>query len=203
MDIDFIYILNIIGLIAFSVSGAFKGMKYQLDILGVIVLGVMTALGGGILRDVLMNSMPASLVNETDMYFAISIAVIAYFLGRRIQNVVPVIKIFDAAGLAVFTVMGAEKGISGGLGVIGIILMGTLTGVAGGVIRDLLVNDVPFVLKEEVYAMFCIVGSLLLWVLMEVAGIEKNVSIYVVIALVFIGRVMAIKFDWHLPKRRI
>lgn len=203
MDIDFIYILNIVGLIAFSVSGAFKGMKYHLDVLGVVVLGVMTALGGGILRDVLMNSKPASLVNETDMYFAISIAIIAYILGRRVQNYAPIIKVFDAAGLAVFTVMGAEKGISGGLGVIGVIIMGTLTGVAGGVIRDLLVNEVPFILKEEVYAMFCITGSLLLWILFTMTGMDKNTSIYIVIALIFIGRAMAIKFDWHLPKRKI
>lgn len=203
MDIDFIYILNIIGLIAFSVSGAFKGMKYHLDVLGVIVLGVMTALGGGILRDVLMNSRPASLVNETDMYFAISIAVIAYILGRRVQNYVTIIKIFDAAGLAVFTVMGAEKGISGGLGAIGVIIMGTLTGVAGGVIRDLFVNEVPFILKEEVYAMFCIIGSFLLWILLKFSDIDRNIAIYIVISIIFIGRINAIKFDWHLPKRKI
>ncbi|HNX58757.1 MAG TPA: TRIC cation channel family protein, partial [Spirochaetota bacterium] len=119
MNTDLITILNIIGVIAFAISGALKGMKSQLDILGVIVLGIITALGGGIIRDILMNVTPSSLKNERDMYFAIAASLLTYFAGRRIHNLTDIIRIFDAAGLAVFTVIGAEIGVSGGLGYLG------------------------------------------------------------------------------------
>jgi uncharacterized membrane protein YeiH len=202
MNTDLITILNIAGVIAFAISGALKGMKSQLDILGVIVLGVITALGGGIIRDVLMNVVPLSLLNERDMYFAIAASLATYFAGRRVHNLADIIKIFDAAGLAVFTVIGAEKGISGELGVLGVIIMGTLTGVAGGVIRDLLVAEIPFVLKEEVYAMFCIAGALLYYILAK-SHAPNMVSVWAVIIMIFAGRVCAIRFNLHLPKRNL
>lgn len=200
---DIIDILDIVGVLAFAISGAFKGMKANLDILGVVVLGVITALGGGILRDVLMNSIPASLINERDLYLAIISSIMAYLLGGKIQNFVPIIKIFDAAGLAVFTIIGAEKGMSGELGILGIVIMGALTGVAGGVIRDLLVTEIPFVLKEEIYAMFCIVGAFIYFVMIKWLCMDKNVVILIVISLIFFGRVMAIKYDLHLPRRQV
>lgn len=202
MNTDLITILNIIGVIAFAISGALKGMKSQLDILGVIVLGIITALGGGIIRDILMNVMPSSLLNERDMYFAIAAALLTYFAGRRIHNLTDIIRIFDAAGLAVFTVIGAEIGVSGGLGALGVIIMGTLTGVAGGVIRDLLVAEIPFVLKEEVYALFCIAGALLYRIL-SISHVPNPIAVWSVILLIFSGRILAIKFNLHLPKRKI
>lgn len=202
MNTDLITILNIIGVIAFAISGALKGMKSQLDILGVIVLGIITALGGGIIRDILMNVIPSSLLNERDMYFAIAASLLTYFAGRRIHNLTDIIRIFDAAGLAVFTVIGAEIGVSGGLGVLGVIIMGTLTGVAGGVIRDLLVAEIPFVLKEEVYALFCIAGALIYRIL-SVSHIPNSIAVWSVILMIFSGRILAIKFNLHLPKRKI
>lgn len=195
-------ILYIIGIIAFAASGSFKGMKHQLDIFGVIVLGIITALGGGILRDVLINKIPFALLNEHDLYFSIGASLIAYFFGNRIHDYTEIIKYFDAAGLALFTVIGAQKGIEAGLGPLGIIMMGTLTGVAGGMIRDMLVCEIPFVLKEEVYALFCVFGTLG-YILLQKTGMNPMSASWITIAFIFIGRVIAIRFNLHIPKRRI
>lgn len=194
-------ILNLSGLIAFSASGVLKGVKNRLDIFGVVVLAVVTSLGGGILRDVILNKVPASVVNERDMYLVIVVALITYIISKKVENYIMFIKVLDAAGLALFTVVGAEAGFNAGLGALGVVLMGTFTGVAGGAIRDILVKEVPFVLKEEIYALFSIAGSLLYWIGMEYFDLDKKVVISVIIPFIFIGRVVAIKYDLHLPRR--
>ena len=194
-------VLNLSGLIAFSASGVLKGVKNKLDIFGVVVLAVVTSLGGGILRDVILNRVPTSVVNERDMYLVIIVALITYFISKKVENYLMFIKILDAAGLALFTVVGAEAGFNAGLGALGVVLMGTCTGEAGGAIRDMLVQEIPFVLKEEIYALFSITGSVMYWIGINYLNIDKNMVIYFIIPFIFIGRVVAIKYDLHLPRR--
>lgn len=193
-------VLNISGLIAFSASGVLKGVKSKLDLFGVVVLAVITSLGGGTLRDIMLNRVPVSLVNDKDMYLVIVVAVITYFIAKKVENYIMFIKILDAAGLALFTVVGAEAGFNAGLGALGVIIMGTCTGIVGGAIRDILVKEIPFVLKEEIYAVFSIIGSLIYWAGMKYFSIDKNMLIYFIITFIFIGRVIAIKFNMQLPK---
>lgn len=196
----FISILNIIGIIAFAISGAMKGIKYSLDLLGIIVLGIITAIGGGIIRDVLLNQIPLILKNEKDLIFALVASIIPYFFVNKIEKISFLIQLFDALGLAVFTVIGAAKGMEANIGIFGVIIMGSLTGVAGGMLRDILVGETPFVLKEDVYASFAIAGSLLYYILVKFTFLNKMIIIYGVIILIFIGRLFAIKFKWNLPK---
>ncbi len=195
-------ILNILGIIAFSASGALKGLKHHLDIFGVVVLGIITAFGGGMMRDAMLNKVPAALLNETMIYYAVGTAIVAYMLGRRVENFVFVIKFFDAIGLAVFTIVGAQIGIESKLGIFGVMIMGTLTGVAGGVIRDALVGEIPFVLKEEIYAMFCVLGSAVYFLGLK-ADVNKNILIYGIVLFISVARILAVKYDLHLPKRKI
>ncbi len=195
-------ILNEIGIIAFAISGAIKGIKHSLDFLGIMVLGVLTALGGGVLRDILLNTTPVILKNEIDIIFAISASIAAYFFAKRLQKLSFIIQIFDALGLAVFTIIGAEKGLEFNLGLIGVIIMGTSTGVVGGMIRDVLVGEIPFVLKEEIYASFSILGSFLYCILLRYLKLNKEIAIYTVILMVFIGRLIAIRYRLQLPKAR-
>ncbi len=199
---ELLAILNILGVSAFAVSGALKGMKHNLDIFGVIVLGIITALGGGIIRDIMIGTIPVAIAHEQDLYFAIVPALITYFAGKRVHNYSGIIKVFDAAGLAVFTVSGAQKGIDANLGVLGVIIMGTLTGVAGGVIRDTLVTEIPFILREEVYAVFCVIGAFLFWLFVSL-GLSHHFSVWTVIILIFSGRLFAIYFNLHLPKKKL
>ncbi|MGC8765895.1 MAG: trimeric intracellular cation channel family protein [Brevinematia bacterium] len=201
MSIDLLLlILNEIGVVAFAISGAIKGIKHSLDLLGIIVLGVLTAIGGGVIRDVLLNTMPLILRNELDLIFAIIASLVAYFFARRLEKVSFLIQIFDALGLAVFTIIGAEKGMEHNLGLLGVIIMGTSTGVGGGMLRDILVGEIPFVLKEEIYASFAILGSFFYCVLFKYFALRKEIVIYVIILLIFIGRLIAIKYRLKLPK---
>ena len=197
-----LFILNIVGIVAFAVSGAMKGMKYSLDILGVVVLGILTALGGGMVRDVLLNQVPVVLLHEEDLVYAIVASIGTYILGGRVKDFSRLIRYFDALGLALFTVVGAQKGMNASLGVLGVVIMGPSTGVVGGMIRDLLVREIPSVLREEIYASFCIVGSLLYYVLYKGSG-SSLLAMVVVVGFIFVGRVLAIRFDWHLPRRSL
>ncbi len=196
-------VLNIAGVAAFSISGVLAGVKKKLDILGVVVLGIITAFGGGILRDVILNSVPASVVNERDIYIAIVISILAYALFKKMKNYFYLIRIFDAAGLALFTIIGAERGMSAGLGLLGTVLMATLTGVAGGAIRDVLIMEIPFILKEEVYALLSIIGSVVFWIGINYFDLDKSILSYIIIIMIFAGRMIAVKYNLHLPRRTI
>ncbi|URA09749.1 trimeric intracellular cation channel family protein [Thermospira aquatica] len=195
-------VLNIVGIVAFAVSGAMKGMKYSLDILGVVVLGILTALGGGMVRDVLLNQLPEALRHEEVILYAIGSSVVTYLLGRRVKNISQWVRYFDALGLALFTTVGAEKGMSASLGLLGVIIMGTSTGVVGGMLRDIFVGEIPSVLREEIYASFCIVGSGIYY-LFRFLSFPNSWSIALVVGFIFVGRVLAIRYSWHLPRRSL
>ncbi len=197
-----IEVLDIVGTIAFAISGALKGLKYHLDILGVVILGIITAIGGGILRDVLLNEIPMTLLDERALYYSIAAALLTFFLAGKIHEYVPVVKVFDAIGLAVFTIIGCRRGLDKDLGIIAVAIMGTLTGIAGGVTRDMLVKEIPFVLKEEIYALFCIVGGMLYWLLHNYTQLKDTYIIYFLIMFIFVGRMFAIKYNLHLPNKK-
>ena len=113
------------------------------------------------------------------------------------------IRIFDAAGLALFTIIGAERGMSAGLGLLGTVLMATLTGVAGGAIRDVLIMEIPFILKEEVYALLSIIGAVVFWIGINYFDLDKSILSYIIIIMIFAGRMIAVKYNLHLPRRTI
>lgn len=198
-----IEILNTVGVIAFSISGALKGEKHRLDILGIVILGVITAVGGGIIRDVILNQVPYSIVHEKDAYIAAVTALISYIIyyNKLEEKLSYLIKISDSAGLAAFTVIGAQKGLVSGLGPLGVAVMATLTGVGGGVVRDLLVNEVPFILKEDVYAFLCLLGGGVYWVGIK-GGMSEGIMMNMIMASIFIIRIFVIMFNLSLPSRK-
>ncbi|WP_321328913.1 trimeric intracellular cation channel family protein [uncultured Ilyobacter sp.] len=197
-----IEVLNTLGIVAFSVSGALKGEKHKLDIFGIVVLGVITAVGGGIIRDVVLNQVPDSIIQERDAYLAVFIAIVSYIvyhdkLEGKLSNI---IKVSDAAGLAAFTVIGAQKGLGNDLGLLGFSIMATLTGVGGGVLRDMLVNEIPFILKEDVYAFLCLIGGGVYWGGIKL-GFSEALMMNTVMISIFIIRIMAIMFNLQLPSK--
>lgn len=203
----FFEITNYIGIIAFAISGMLKGLKYKLDIFGVTVLGIMTAVGGGMVRDVLLNKVPGSLINENDAYLAIITSLVSYlFLCNKLEgskSISKLVMLSDALGLAAFTIIGAEKGVTAQLGPFSTVVMATLTGVGGGVIRDLLVSDIPFVLKEDLYAVLCALGGLLYWFLANANQelLTRENLAYILFITLFITRMIAIKYKLNLPSR--
>ncbi len=194
----FIDILGLIGTAAFAVSGVLVGIKSRLDLFGVFVLAVFTASGGGLLRDIILKKgMP---VLFTDSRYLITIflsTVLACSLFRFLTKIHLFIQVFDALGLGVFTVLAAFECISLKVPLIGIIFISVLTGIGGGIIRDILVNNVPMVFKSEIYALASIIGAFAFYFLYK--NIDLAVSMYVCILLVFAVRITAVYFNLNLP----
>jgi uncharacterized membrane protein YeiH len=197
---NIIYILDLTGTAAFAASGAWVGVRKHMDMFGVLVLGTVTAVGGGTLRDLLLGDIPPfSLQDETYIYIAIGVSLVVFINRDRFKVFEKPLLYFDAIGLGTFVIIGTTKAIDFQMGTLGAVLMGVMTGTAGGVLRDLLANQVPFILRREIYASACIVGGTLL-VVLEHFGIIRPIAALIAAGTVITVRLLAIHFDWSLPK---
>lgn len=197
---DIIYFLDIIGTAAFAASGAWVGVRKHMDMFGVLVLGIVTAVGGGTLRDLLLGDIPPfSLQDENYIYIAIAVSLIVFANRNRFKVFEKPLLYFDAIGLGTFVVIGTTKALDFQLGALGAVLMGVMTGTAGGVMRDLFANQVPLILRREIYASACIAGGALL-VILERVNTLRPVAALLAAGTVISVRLLAIHFDWSLPK---
>ncbi|RJT06751.1 trimeric intracellular cation channel family protein [Halococcus sp. IIIV-5B] len=193
--------MNAVGLLAFAAAGALKGVDADLDLFGVTVLGTLTALGGGIVRDVLVGRIPVALRTTTDVGLAFAgvviAVVLAWLLGGRVRGH-PVVALSDAIGLAAFAATGALVGIDADLSAFGVVVLAALTGVGGGSLADVLLGRVPAVLHEDFYATPAVVGGAAFWIAtrFDVATGSATLGCAVV---VFALRVLALRGDWRLP----
>lgn len=193
------YILEIIGTIAFSVSGAVVGIKKKMDILGVATLGIITAVGGGILRDIIIGVVPPTAFrNPAYTLIAIAVAVLAFFpfVSRKINLDHFVWILADSIGLGAFTMIGVSSGTAFNNLFLEVFL-GVLTGVGGGVIRDICSGDIPMIFVKHFYACPCIIGAIICAILNRY---DPDLAIVVGFAVILILRLLAAKFKWHLPK---
>ncbi|HUT32173.1 MAG TPA: trimeric intracellular cation channel family protein [Planctomycetota bacterium] len=195
-----IQFLDYLGTLAFAVSGALKGVRKEMDVFGVAVLATVTAIGGGTIRDTLLGEKVFWLHNSVYVPLAVVAAIAVFVLYRWVQKTHRELLIFDAIGLGVFTAIGAVKAWDAGTGLVGVVTMGCLTGVGGGIIRDVLAGDVPAVLREEVYASATIAGAFLFWVLMR-AETGPGVAVWAAAALTLLIRLASIALRWRLPRR--
>lgn len=194
-----IFALEIIGTIAFAISGAMVGIEKKMDIFGVLVLGMTTAVGGGIIRDLLIGVVPPMAFQEP-VYaltaIAVSIIVFLPFVRNRINKISKMILLMDSIGLGIFTVIGIRAAASFNNAFLSIFLA-LVTGVGGGVLRDVFAQDRPMIFVKHFYASAAIIGavvSLLLW------NINVETSMIVGSVTVIVLRILAAKFRWHLPK---
>lgn len=194
-------IFNIIGLLAFSFSGAAKGINRGLDIFGIAVLGTITALGGGMIRDFMVSRTPVMLTNPYYIGFSL-LGVLFALLTRRWSNKILTDWGFlfsDAIGLSAFTVTGALVAIEYHLGIIGIIILGLSTAIGGGIMRDILVGEIPLIFQKEVYASCSILGGFVFWLIIFLNG-EKTFASTVGMMTTLLLRLLAIKRQWNLPR---
>ena len=203
-----LFILEIIGTIAFAVSGAFVAVKAKFDIFGVIVVGCITAIGGGIMRDTLIGSVPPQIFNKSYLVAVAAVASVAVFLLSYFDRnkfedvnakVDKVNNIFDAIGLAAFTVMGTEVAFEKGLSdnIFLSITIGVLSGVGGGLLRDIFTENLPYIFKKHIYAIASIGGSLIYYFLRNVQDV---VAVFSGLAFIIIIRLLATHYRWSLPK---
>lgn len=203
------YVLELIGTVAFAVSGAMVAIERRLDLFGVVFLGVITAVGGGMIRDVLIGSFPpAMFVSIEYVLIAISVSALvflaAYFKSeiyfKNAALIDTVNNIFDAVGLGAFSVTGTRIGISSGYGdnVFMCIFLGMLTGIGGGLMRDMMSRSIPFVLRKRIYAVAAIAGAGLYYLLFAFK-VQNTLAIFSAVSLTCIIRVLATKYKWDLP----
>jgi len=197
---DLIIALDLFGTFVFAITGAFRGVRHELDILGVLVLSVFTGVGGGILRDMILGVVPPAVFTH-EVYFLVCLAggLLVFFSATHIAPWWNLVKVFDAVGLGIFAALGALKGYEYGLGPIGVVMMGTMTAVGGGVIRDILVREIPAVLTSDFYATAAALGALSLWGC-EAADLGNEASLLVCAGLTIGLRLVAMTLKIGLPR---
>src|SRR5690606_33075656 len=160
------YIIEILGTVAFAMSGALTAMSKRLDPFGVLIIAFVTAVGGGTLRDVMIGSTPVGWMLNINYAYAILFGfILAVLFRRRLDRLRKSLFLFDTIGLGVFTLIGLQKGIAIGLHPVICIALGTMTACFGGVLRDILCNDIPVIFQREIYATICIIGGILFFAL--------------------------------------
>ncbi|MDE3722877.1 trimeric intracellular cation channel family protein [Nocardiopsis sp. N85] len=195
-------ILDLVGIFAFAVDGALTAIRTaRVDIVGVLVLGVVTAIGGGILRDVLLGVTPATFQDWRYVTVALLGGTVAFFLSTRLTRLSKPILLFDAAGLSLFVVIGAAKAIELGFGPLQAVLLGAITGVGGGTIRDVLLNRVPTVLSanSHLYAIPAMLGAGTVSVA-HLLGFDAGWVAVVGALLCFTIRLLALRYRWNAPR---
>ncbi len=197
-----LFILELVGVVAFAIAGALKAIEREMDIFGILVLAAITALGGGIIRDLLADRPPVSLTQP--LYFATAIVggLLTVPLGSFITRYRDWLKIFDALGLAVFAALGANVALAAHLNVLSVVLFGLLPGIGGGVLRDLLANEVPMVLRQEVYALAALIGILAQWGL-AMLGVDLLIAALIGALVTVLIRLAAIRLNLNLPRVRM
>lgn len=213
LDIDVFSIMEILGTVAFACSGAMLAIEKKLDLLGVIVLAVTTSVGGGMFRDILIGKLPPMLFrNPVYVLVAVIAAVVFFFMAgsRRFIRFClgsvyydRLMNLLDAIGLGAFTVVGVNAGINSPYNdyVFLSIFLGVITGVGGGLLRDIMANRVPSVLREHIYACASILGAVCYFYMRDIWGADAAVVLSA--SLVIAVRVLARRYDWNLPKCKI
>lgn len=197
---SFLNIIDITGIFAFAVAGAFSAMARKLDPFGVLVLSFVTAIGGGTLRDVLIGNLPVSwLENSTAIIVIFVSSIAAMFFSRHIRQFQTTLFLFDALGLGSFTITGIEIASSGGFSGGICIAIGTISACFGGVMRDVLLNNVPLLFRKEIYAMACILGGGL-YLLLKKINLDEDLSRILCILVIFTIRVVAFRYRLSLPR---
>jgi uncharacterized membrane protein YeiH len=197
----FIYVLDLFGTMAFAVTGAFKAIESKADIVGIVILATITGVAGGTIRDIVLGKFPPnSIVDPTYVIITVATGVVLFFLYTKLKKHWNVFLKFDAIGLGVFTVIGATFAYNiFGLNFLAMVLAGMLTAVGGGILRDVFVNQVPIVFVKELYALASFVGVVIFYLILAV-GADLYVASIVGIALVTGLRLVAMKYNWNLPK---
>ena len=196
-----LFVLDLVGTFVFALDGALVALRVaRLDIVGAITLGMVTAIGGGILRDLLIGAVPPATFSDW-RYLAVATAggLIAFLLGHRLERLSSPITVLDAAGLSLFAVTGASKALDFGLGVGQAVLLGAVTAVGGGTMRDVLVRRVPAVLQSGLYAIPAIIGAALTVAAIRAEGYGP-VTAVAAAAICFLVRMVGVRYDINAPR---
>ena len=194
-----LYFIDILGTMVFAISGALAGRDKKLDFFGIAAVGLITAIGGGTVRDVLLGSTPVGWMNDLIYLSMIGAGIlISLLFGKAVRRLRRTFFMFDTVGIAVFTVLGLQKALALDVHPVIAIMMGMVSAVFGGVLRDIVCNEIPLIFRKEIYALTCLCGGILFVVLTQIPiDLSWNIAITVIFIMIF--RVLAVKFKWQLP----
>ncbi|AJA69521.1 trimeric intracellular cation channel family protein [Myroides odoratimimus] len=196
---NFFDILDLLGTLAFAISGALAGRERRLDLFGMTILAFATAIGGGTIRDMMIGWTPVMwLTNLSYFYVTLLGVAMAIVFYKKFNFLRYSLFLFDTIGIAVFTLIGIEKGMTVGLHPIICVTLGTITACFGGVIRDILANKIPLIFKQEIYATACILGGLVYY-LLNYFELSKDILYVGTAGIIILIRVLAVKYKWSLP----
>ena len=192
-------LLDIIGTMAFAMSGALTAMNKRFDPFGVFIIAFVTAVGGGTVRDVLIGRTPVGWMLDLKYVYVIILGfILSVIFRKKFDRLRTSLFLFDTIGLGVFTLIGLERGILTGLHPIICIALGTMTACFGGVTRDILCNEIPVIFRREIYATICILGGIVFFVLKE-WNLNDDILYLVTCIVIILVRLMAVKYKWYLP----
>ncbi|MCC9043230.1 trimeric intracellular cation channel family protein [Myroides sp. M-43] len=195
----FFDILDLLGTLAFAISGALAGRERRLDLFGMTILAFATAIGGGTIRDMMIGWTPVTWVTDLSYFYVTMLGVVmAIVFYKKFNFLRYSLFLFDTIGIAVFTLIGIEKGMTVGLHPIICVTLGTITACFGGVIRDILANKIPLIFKQEIYATACILGGLVYY-LLNYFELSKDIMYISTAGIIIVVRVLAVKYKWSLP----
>jgi len=193
------YTLDILGTVAFAISGVLVATNKRLDPFGVFIVAFVTAAGGGTLRDILIGRNPVAWMQDLNYVYAIIVAAIfAILIRKKIRYLNKSLFLFDTIGLGVFTIIGTEIGIQQNLHPIISIALGTMTATFGGVIRDILCNEIPVIFRKEIYASACIIGAIAFLISYQL-NVADTINYTITISIIILIRLVAVKYKLSLP----
>lgn len=196
-------ILDILGLIAFAISGALAGIEKKLDFFGVFVIAMVTSIGGGTLRDLLIGHTPVFwLLDLQTFYIVVSTTIVSIIFRQYLSFLRTSLFLFDTIGIGIFTIIGIEKGLAINFSPIVCILLGTVTACFGGVARDILCNEIPVIFRKEIYATACLIGGLMFFGL-KYLQINDDVIYIGTAGTIILIRILAVRYNWSFPKIEI
>ncbi len=195
---SFIYYIDLLGTMVFAISGAMAANRNGIDVFGATFMGFVTAIGGGSLRDVFLNIRPVW-VEDGNYLIAIFIGVIlSIILNKQLDNFARTLFLFDAIGIGFFTVVGVEKSIAYESSAISAVMLGMFSACMGGVIRDVLMNVTPLILRKEIYASACLAGAII-YVLLSLTPLSDGIVAFISASVVFTIRFVSVKYNLSLP----
>jgi len=195
---SFFQLFDLLGTVAFAISGTLAAIDKKLDFFGILIIAFVTSVGGGTLRDLLIGRTPVGWMTDlTYIYIIIISAIVGIIFRKKMGHLSKTLFLFDSIGLGVFTITGAEIGLQFGLHPIICIMLATMTGSFGGLIRDILCNEIPVILRKEIYASACILGAFV-FLLLEKINMQQDFQYILTSSVVIIIRILAVKNKWSL-----
>ncbi len=195
---SWIYLLDLLGTAAFAISGVLTAIDKKFDLVGTLIIGFVTAIGGGTIRDILIGRFPVGWLDDRNYFIVIIIGyLIAYLFKKRILRLKKSMFLFDTIGIGLFTILGIQIAVQHHLSIEACLFMGVISACFGGVLRDILTNEIPLIFRKEIYASACFLGGVIYFGLTFISP-NENFNIICSICVVIIVRYCSIKYNWTL-----